>query len=746
MLIKRKIFNPWPLIASNKLITILFILSFILRIWGTNPGFHPFHPDEPQVYARALYTLLDKSNEFGYVGYPALVPLIHGTIYGLLFIPINILIKLDDFYKEILINRIPLEQFLRHYIFGLREINVLFWGRYLNAFLGSISIVLAYLVGKKYFSNFVGLVGALFLTVNYRHILASHFSLVDVPNDLFLLISLLVIREIIIKGRYKDYILSSIAAGLSASVKLSPFALMILFLAHFLKSLSPLSWKKFLIKSFLIVVIFFSTLVIVNIEHVINFQETVKELGILNKRYGGAIFEFSPYPYIYLFNHGLTPAISILFLVGVVYGLKKYFRMALLMVSTIFLFCAYLTYYSTGGIYVRNFVGIVPLIVILSALGLECFVKSRYFKSFFANKAFLLIGLGLLMYISFRDVLILNTEFSKPWNFVKAKEYLSTLPGNSVIAIHPWFASLTLPEDLKTIELNNVSDFSLSELQDLKAQYALIDTDFIQSEFTWWMGVRGENAFLEQPTNLFYSTFTGGAIKELLAFKEEEFVKPWQAPDTNFFLVKIPNRVDFRGKIIAEEKFEEKVDWQMKGFKGKDNLKIIQIFDKNKCLGNGCVEIASIPKGSLGVSFLESTGVPRFIRFTSNVLAVDPGYYYKISAKISSNKNGKEIQKSAFLKAELFKERDNAEGDKAGDNIFISSRYQPGLEIWQEKSIALGVPKGYKYMTISFQIDRNGIGDFYFDDLKIEKSREKTEIEDKDNYFPEDLIFPNSIL
>jgi 4-amino-4-deoxy-L-arabinose transferase-like glycosyltransferase len=57
-------------------------------------------------------------------------------------------------------------------------------------FLGAINVLLLYLVGKNFFNKWVGLVAALLLCFNTTHWFFSDFGMLDVPNTLFVLVSL----------------------------------------------------------------------------------------------------------------------------------------------------------------------------------------------------------------------------------------------------------------------------------------------------------------------------------------------------------------------------------------------------------------------------------------------------------------------------------------------------------------------------------------------------------------------------
>lgn len=106
-------------------------------------------------------------------------------------------------------------------------------GRALIATAGSVSVFLAYLVGRRYLSRPAGLIGALLLAVSPVHIGSSHFVTNDVPMAFFALLACVMLWNVYTRGRGVDYLTAGAVIGLGVSTKYLPVVLLVsLALAH----------------------------------------------------------------------------------------------------------------------------------------------------------------------------------------------------------------------------------------------------------------------------------------------------------------------------------------------------------------------------------------------------------------------------------------------------------------------------------------------------------------------------------
>lgn len=735
LVLKRLLSRFINLVLSNKLLFAIFVCGLFLRLWGVRSGYPPYHPDEPQIYSRAMLTILGRVDELGYYGYPALVPLIHSLLYFLIFLPISIIKELivsPDLIFKFTEEGFTLTRFLQNYIFGVREINILLWGRYISAFLGSLSILATYLVGKNYFNKKVGIIASFILAVNYMHILSSHFALVDVPNDLFVLLVFFPTLNLLKRGKVIDYIICGLVCSLSFSVKFSPFMLVCPLIAHLIRIIEKKE-KLFSLKICIVPVAFVGLSLIINFYHFVHFDTTLKDFAILSKRYVLGNYKLILYPYLYLYKFGITPILSIFAILGIIRAFFVDYKKSLILIFPIILFLFSLTYYSRGGYYVRNFTGVLPEIFIFSALTIDkiCFYLGKVIKKQVLLDAVLLVSLIIVTYPSWRDVIILDLNYSKMWNYLQAKGYFEKNYKNETISTYPTTRMLLLPNvpDDKVVDAGQY--MTLPELREAKVDQIIFDTDSLSDNFTWYFNKSPKGyGVMNKPRDLLYSTFMGGVVLEMLPLRTVEFMKPHQAPETNFFVIDVLPEPTFKSKEIIKDDFEKTVTWKIKGGK-MDKEDLWQLFG-NTYIQNGCI-------------FIGPTA--NTLRISSEPYVVEDEHYYKITAKVKSDADIDIIGRNGFIRAELFNNKEDASSNLVGVRTALSSRHYGPAGKWTEESTYIYAPKGLRYLTVSFQVNKGGKENFFFDDLRIEESIEPVVINEANRKtIPEDLIFINRIL
>lgn len=112
-------------------------------------------------------------------------------------------------------------------------------GRVTTATLGTLSIIITYLLGKKMFNKKVGFIGACFFSVIPMHIWCSHLVNTDVPMTFFSLLALLFIWSIASNGRVSMYALAGLFIAIAINCKMLAVSLVVpFFISHFIH------WKE----------------------------------------------------------------------------------------------------------------------------------------------------------------------------------------------------------------------------------------------------------------------------------------------------------------------------------------------------------------------------------------------------------------------------------------------------------------------------------------------------------------------
>jgi Dolichyl-phosphate-mannose-protein mannosyltransferase len=91
--------------------------------------------------------------------------------------------------------------------------------RLTSALLGTGSVVLIFMVGRRAFGPATGLLAAAMLAVNFLHVHLSHFGLNDVPATFFLVAALVPAAALLERPSTRGYLLSGLCAGLATAAK-----------------------------------------------------------------------------------------------------------------------------------------------------------------------------------------------------------------------------------------------------------------------------------------------------------------------------------------------------------------------------------------------------------------------------------------------------------------------------------------------------------------------------------------------
>lgn len=553
-------------VSTHRLLLLILLAAALLRFIGTSPGYPPIHTDEGITHYQGLAIILNKSfnpvhndtaTKFVYLVYPILVPVMNALFYLFVFIPIYTLTYLifhvDDLPRLLQANPDQIWSIISINIFGPSKINVVFWGRYVTALFGTGVVLMTYLAGKQLFrSTSIGLLASLFVAVNYRQVLNSHIGLPDIYNAFFLLLAIFCIYRLLDQPKRLNYLLTGVTVALSFSTKFffyifPPLVLIIIYQFYKLeKRITFVEIVKFLLKSnyLLMFGVTLGVIMAFGIYQVIYLPQTLDQLNYLSLRNKVDTNSLNVFAISYLYHIIFGPPLFILIILGFVIGLFRRFFITCFLLSILLPFFWFMLYYSQAGSSTRNFVTVTPLMLFFSAYAIYSiwYFLARYSK--LLSIFFVAFILAVTLVNPVKNSIIVPLEYSKPWNYKEVQLWLSkNIPRKAVVLTD---ASMVLPQkNLQIVKAKSIEDYSLSQLQKNGIEWVVLDADWFSGNFLWWMQVDKKNGFKYwlKPTDLMLNDPIAKVILKLKDYIVFEALNPWQAPDHNYLVIKVPSKL-----------------------------------------------------------------------------------------------------------------------------------------------------------------------------------------------------------
>ncbi len=530
----------------NLILPLIIVLSLSLRLIGIFPSYPPYHSDEGMSYSQGIYIIKENNlNAEGYsvrLGYPFLIPYINALSFKLFFIPIawskffiTNIPKIIDGILQLPLSKTDYTRIYQLDILGAREIYVLTWGRILAALFGVGVVILTYFLGRIIFNKYVGLIAAFLVSVNYRHVLNSHLDLPDIYNSFFLLLSFIFSYRLFKNRRRADFLLAGLFVGLSFATKFHVYAVppfLISYLVPLIRQKEKIKNIIFSYKLFFAALIGVLVFLIINPFHFIHLEEAIETISYESKKYGTGRIAISVFPFWYLFNYGIGQVTLLLSIVGGILLLFKNKIKFLFMFSSIGFFFYFVTYVTNGGYYTRNFVTIIPIILILPA-----YLIYSLFK--FKKLIFIPLIIILILFVeNFSKSVVVINEYSKPWNYEVIGSWLKkNIPNGANVAAH---SSVPLPDYVVTrLSYESVGAYSIQEFQQEGADFAVTNLDWISNDYYGWMN-RFNSHYWGKPLTELMQEYSSMATSEVLSYSLYSVIKPALAPESNFIVAKVP--------------------------------------------------------------------------------------------------------------------------------------------------------------------------------------------------------------
>lgn len=735
------------LILSHKLIILILIFASIFRVVGVYPGY-PEHGDETP-YGSAIVMIYHNNLDPGEYGYPSLIPLIQMVIFKFILIPIywakfyilNFSKLLDGSIKfPFAKDQAEYAMYLYKYVTGVREINVMYWGRYITAFFGVGVVFLTFILGKRFFGMWTALAGSFFVAVNFREVLNSHIGLPDIYNAFFLLLAMVSISALINKPSKKNYCLVGFANALYFSTKFQVFTIFPFLMVHFY-----IVWKKsrgFGVKKFLknlfcaefitsLLLIPIITLVL-NPYHLFHLDKTLSIRSYQLLKYKVGTYALDVYALSYLYRIALGEILSWGVILGFILSLWRAPFKALVLLSVVAQFMFTFIYYSKGGFYTRNFVTIIPILLIFAGINLEI-IRVLIQKYLRVSRTFLSIVLILLVFIfswtNIQKSFIITREYSKPLNLSILIDWLAknTKASDKISAI----ITIPLPiPDSQRFTYDTNHSFSLDEFREEgNSDWAISNFAWATNDFYWWM-TRGSDESIKhywrKPVDILEYSYTAIALRELEPYVVVPIFNSWLAPDTEFFVVRVPKfNIEEKTLIHSYSFKEDPSEWSINGnfWTNPTNL----IWDSgNLVVKNGPDNLSSV-------------------RWQSPIIDVSNWNGFVIDFKTRSDSLLPSV-KAGFIYTTFYQTQEDAKIAKNRVGVRVSSRTSTP-NIWLDKSLVGVIPKGASFMTVGFYSFDPASSVSFLSDLAVFKAQIDVDlggVKTTPIHFDENNLFPNS--
>lgn len=716
-------------IKKNKALFFLFLLGFVIRLHGINPGYYA-HGDEI-MFGQAIYMLFNRTLSMTgqMLGYPPLVAWMMLLSFIIFFIPLSFIIFFARNFQDLVLifggiiqnvdaGMVGFDRIFHNEIVGRYWVNAMYWGRYLTAVFGAGLIFLVYKLAVVYFKNKkAGIIGAFLTAVNYRLVLNSLVGLPDMFNAFFFLLALLYIGKLLNKPNLKKYILAWVTVALSFLVKFQIYTIAPLIFAHL--AVSFRSGKKKFLKTFIsrkVIIGGLVSLLIVVASMYYHFISWEKFMAI-NKyqtlKYGFGNNMLNLFPISYFYHVGIGPQISILGIIGIIFGFanRKTRLKTLILFSPLFILGYLYLYYTTGGIYTRNLIAIIPIFIIFASL-----LLSNAISTLFKNKklsTLLLLMLTLLLAASnIKNSLVAVSVYGVESPRISAQKWIEdNLTGEFVYAA---YSGTPIPKS----KSSNVvalpppgTAISYNELNAEGYDYVTLDFSVIHATYLWWMAQAPDRIkyFWNKPNDLLSQTYTALSTRELLwSHTLNAFLTPWQAPGYNYAIVDVNKKETPRDQEIIKNFSFDDNDWEplflMEEFGEQLQTSDVGVTDKSSLL---------IKKGG---------SLPGAIRWESAAIKIKPGHRYEVSGWLKSEKEIEKAKRAGFIRMDFYNEMPQKNILSRPIVSSVSQRYY-GDGNWKKIIVSGIAPENATHLTVGFQIDSAYV-DVYLDSVEISESKE----------------------
>lgn len=665
----------------KRLLLLILLIAVFLRALGVYPGYRIQHPDEQSILSQIHNVIINYNLEPLDYYYGLLLGYLYSLIHVIIFFQVPSLSSLIGINNFIKIN-----EFTAY--FSIKN-NLHYWPRYETAILSSLVIIPIYLLGKRFFNREVGIIAAFLTAVNYRHVLSSTLVLADAPAALFATLSIFLSTSILKKRLLRNYIYASIGIALSLSVKYFIYILPAFIICHILsiwsipkKSILNRIVKIFLDKDLLIAVLIATTMfILINPYLILKYSIVLKQFAwnASNYHMSPDVISFfgknsSIYSFYYLWNYGLGNLLSIVVIIGIFYGIIRYTKFSLILLSAIIPFFYVFVVLSGNFGAVHNLSSILPIVLIFPALAIYRLSKIIKIKKFIPVS--LIILTVIVGFSSLKNSFLSSLYYSQPRNEDNLSIWIeSNIPKNSKIQ---W------------VDPVREKHMTIQELKDLKTDYAVITSGFnlffndrpTKENYVIGKVFFDNNSFWKMMNNFYASLIT----KELEDYRIKTFTKPyWQSTENAFSVIKVPTFwTAYEDKLINEYNFTtDNNAWTLKSF-FSDDIKDYKVSETQGYDGKNGIKLTS-EKCQTQTQIL------------TGIFVVEGEKWYTVSGWIKHEGIFVENVKDGFLRLDFYSSDDRIVKTYVSNQLTRNN--------WIKLQASGIAPDNSQYANVSLQID-----------------------------------------
>jgi 4-amino-4-deoxy-L-arabinose transferase-like glycosyltransferase len=592
-------------VLNNKYLTIIILLAFLLRFIGLFPNIA--HPDEGYVQiisgdlAKNILVHGDfnpRSFKYGsFIYYAQAIFYLPVLISDYLAQNANVIL-FSGFTSKALSFELYFPEAFRKFANTLTLV-----GRSQVALLGVGSVYITYLIAKKLFNKQMGLWAAFFMAVSPLHVRDSHYITTDVPFVFFLLVAFLFLIYAEIRGKVRDFFWAGFFTGFSSTVRYFPIGFLMLPFIYIFTFKKTKSWIYKVIVSIvasvagvLIGVPFLAIDPNAPAQLASDFEKYILPWYHTSiSTYAFSLLKgqflppalllpqlFKPFHASYIFFLGVTPAVAIV----AIFGLLQIFKMSpkkflLLLVIPLFLFI-YISFYIPST-YERLSIPILPFLAIFAGVGIHTLTK-YYKKGAKISKVLVILVVITAIYFPLLKSTSATIACSQPRIQTQSVEWVEGNINDS--AKIGYLTMVSVPSHVYEawVQLEPGRELSLGEAQDKGLDHAFINAgrlDYVTYPYF--------NMFFIPPQDLYENSYYALVLAEYAsrATTLKIIRKPFMCDFGRIYYYKLPNKLSPVAKNSLSYKFDdpnELSDWNIQNVDNTGSAKISYVKEEKGSL------------------------------------------------------------------------------------------------------------------------------------------------------------------